>query len=187
MMGVIDTIGGKHFMEDTDAALGWSEDHFLMTHEAAESNEAVPLELMEITAGLTEQEMEALRSRLISESYGKSSVIFSEGDLARDLYMLSKGTVSVKMRLPHNARLNRLFTFTSGVIFGEMALLDGNPRSAGVYAEDDCELYRLPLSSFESLRNEMPHLAFKLMQNMAKILSMRLRRVSNEVKALEDS
>ena len=49
----------------------------------------VPLERMEIADGMTSEEIAALRSRLIPESYSKGAAIFPEGDTARDLFMLS--------------------------------------------------------------------------------------------------
>jgi CRP-like cAMP-binding protein len=148
---------------------------------------AVPLERMEITGGMTPEEIEALRSRLIPESYGKGSAIFPEGDTARDLFMLSDGLVSIKLKLPQSTRLKRVATYTPGGIFGEVALLDGRPRSASVWAEEDCQIYRLPLDAFESLNRDMPGVAIKLMTNIAKVLSRRLRTTSNEVKVLEES
>src|SRR5208283_261640 len=94
MMNVLKLMGENRFMPDTDTALEWAEDHLLLNRcDPMTKGKAVPLERMEITGGMTSEEIEALRSRLIPESYGKGSAIFPEGDTARDLFMLSEGLV----------------------------------------------------------------------------------------------
>ncbi len=188
MMNVLKSMGENRFMPDTDTALEWAEDHLLLNRcDPMKKGMPVPLEQMEITNGMTPEEIEALRSRLIPESYSKGAAIFPEGDTARDLFMLSDGLVSIKLKLPHSTRFKRVATYTPGGIFGEVALLDGRPRSASVWAEEDCQIYRLPLDAFESLNRDMPGVAVKLMTNIAKVLSRRLRTTSNEVKVLEES
>jgi glutaminase len=71
-------------------------------------------------------------------------------------------------------------------VFGEMALLDGNPRSAQVLAEEDSEAYRLTYNGFGKLCMENPSVAVKLLQNIATVLSHRLRVRSDEIRLLED-
>ncbi len=79
-----------------------------------------------------------------------------------------------------------LFTFGAGAVFGEMALLDGNPRSAQVLAEKNSEVYRLTQQNFGKLYRETPGIAVKLLQNIGVVLSHRLRVRSEEVRMLED-
>ena len=67
-----------------------------------------------------------------------------------------------------------------------MALLDGSPRSAKVVAEEDSEIYRLSYGRFGKLCRENSGVAIKLLQNMAVVLSPRLRVRSEEIRMLED-
>jgi glutaminase len=78
-------------------------------------------------------------------------------------------------------------TYSPGVIFGEFAFLDGIPRSADVWAEENSELLRLTLSEFEKLSSVNPKITTKLTVNLARELSQRLRQASAEVRSLEDS
>jgi CRP-like cAMP-binding protein len=78
-------------------------------------------------------------------------------------------------------------TYSPGVIFGEFSFLDGNPRSADVWADEYSEVLRLRLSEFERLSKENPEITTKLVVNLARELSQRLRQASAEVRSLEDS
>jgi CRP-like cAMP-binding protein len=77
-------------------------------------------------------------------------------------------------------------TFASGVIFGEMALLDAHTRSADVWAEEDAEVLVLPYQEFVALSEAEPRVALILLENIAKVLSKNLRRVERELQTLED-
>ncbi len=149
-------------------------------------DELVP-EQMNIVKGFTPRELEDFKEKLIRQIYKKGQAVFREGDPGKDLFLLTKGSVTVKIRLPGADRFKRLFTFMPGVVFGEVALLDGKPRSADVWAEEDSEVYRLSLDDFDVLRREKPEIVIKLLLNIAKEFSRNLRRISNEVRALEDT
>jgi CRP-like cAMP-binding protein len=95
--------------------------------------------------------------------------------------------VSIKTQLQDSQRIKRLLTYSPGVIFGEFAFLDGIPRSADVWADEYSELFRLRLSEFERLSKENPKITTKLIVNLARELSQRLRQASAEVRSLEDS
>ncbi len=71
--------------------------------------------------------------------------------------------------------------------FGEMAFLDGSTRSAGVWANEDSEILRLSFENFQALQSEGPLIANELLLNIARELSKRLRRTSNQVRLLEQS
>ena len=94
--------------------------------------------------------------------------------------------MSVKIWLPQNGRQKRLITYGPGVIIGEVALFDGNPRSADVWVDEDSKVLQLNYSDFMALQESRPELACKLTLNIARELSARLRRSSEEVRTLED-
>jgi SulP family sulfate permease len=187
IMDLTKALKQAQFFPDTDLALEWAEEHLLaQMHPAYAISKEIPLHQMEIAQGLNGTEMETLRRRLIFKTYSKGELIISQGDANRDLFLLTKGAVSVKVRLPHGDRLKRLITFGSGVIFGEMALLDAKPRSADVWAEEDSEAFILPYPQLIALSREAPEAAFKLIFNIAQVLSKNLRLRSREVQVLEE-
>ena len=181
-------MGKKYFFSDTDSALEWAEEHLLVhSCQISDPCSAQGLEQMDITAGFTPEELEVLKGNLVRERYKKGERIISEGDTDRDLFILTKGVVSIKTQLKDSQRIKRLLTYSPGVIFGEFSFLDGNPRSADVWAEENSELLRLRLSEFERLSKENPKITTKLVVNLARELSQRLRQASAEVRSLEDS
>jgi CRP-like cAMP-binding protein len=67
-----------------------------------------------------------------------------------------------------------------------MAFLDGSPRSADVWSDEDSETYLLSPDEFTVLQDETPHIAVKLIRNIALEISDRLRIRTNEVRVLEE-
>ena len=173
---------------DTDAALEWAEDHLLgQTHRDENSDQKVHLSQFKLFRGFSIEELNTMKTKLALQTYGKGQLVFNEGDDGRDLYLLTKGSMSVTIHLPERNRQKRIFTYTPGVVFGEMAFLDGNIRSASVWAHEDSEVLWLSLQQFHALREERPEIATKLITNIALELSRRLRRTSEQVRLLEDS
>jgi CRP-like cAMP-binding protein len=66
-----------------------------------------------------------------------------------------------------------------------MAFLDGSPRSADVWSDEDSETYLLSPDEFAVLQDETPYIAVKLIRNIALEISDRLRMRTNEVRVLE--
>jgi SulP family sulfate permease len=184
--GAAGLIPKENFFEDTDAALEWAEDRVLAEFSSEEKRRFYPLGETDLLQGFSPKELETFRSQLDRLEFGRGKELIREGEQSRDLYILTRGSVSIKINLPASNRKKRLFTFGAGVVFGEIALLDGNPRSAQVLAEEDSEAYRLSYAHFKKLCRENPDVAVKLLQNIAVVLSHRLRVRSEEVRMLED-
>jgi len=173
---------------DTDTALEWAEDHLLeKVNPDAQSDEKKDLSRIDIFREFSAEELKTIESRLTLHTYNRGQLVFSEGDDGRDLYLLTKGSMSVKIHLPERNRQKRIFTYTSGVVFGELSFLDGSSRSAGVWAEEDSKVLCLPFSQFQILRIEHPQIATKLITNLSLVLSRRLRRTSTQVRLLEEN
>lgn len=99
--------------------------------------------------------------------------ILLEGERDRALYLLRTGTLEVDQR-----GLDPVVVEAPGVI-GEMAFLDGSPRSATVVARTEGELLRLSWESFEQIQAEDPRLAVGLALDVGRALAARLR-VAND-------
>ena len=80
----------------------------------------------------------------------------------------------------------RLTTCTPGMLFGEMAILERRPRSAAVIADTPVECWELPIADFEHLTGTHPDLKVKLLENFARTLSLRVRRLTDEVRTLSE-
>jgi SulP family sulfate permease len=186
-MGVYKTLGEDCFFTDTDAALEWAEDNVLtQSLELAGASDRIQLEQMDIFRDFTPQEIHDLKQKLTRKTFSKGEIIVKEGDTDRNLFLLAKGLVSVRIHLAESDRYKRLITYSPGVIFGEMAFLDGNPRSADVWSDEDSETYVLSPAEFSNFQNESPQIAIKLVRNIALEISDRLRIRTNEVRILEE-
>jgi CRP-like cAMP-binding protein/anti-anti-sigma regulatory factor len=186
-MGVYKTLGEDCFFPDTDAALEWAEDNVLtQSLEIAGASDRIELAQMDILRDFTPQEIQDLKQNLTRKTFSKGEIIVKEGDTDRNLFLLAKGLVSVRIHLPESDRYKRLITYSPGVTFGEMAFLDASPRSADVWSDEDSETYVLSPAEFSVLKNESPQIAIKLVRNIALEISDRLRIRTNEVRILEE-
>ena len=93
------------------------------------------------------------------------SLIFREGDEARELFVIKSGQVRIQIG-------NRTITeLGADSIFGEMALIDSEPRSATAIALTDAELVPVSEKQFLFLVSQTPYFALKVM----RVLAQRLR------------
>ncbi len=129
----------------------------------------------ELFAGLTEVELQVLYGMLTREEMARGTLIFSEGEVGNRLFVIVKGEVSIKLKVPGTNRSRRLATFGPGMAFGEMALLESKARSADAYAKRDVFLYSMNPAQLDELKLKHPVLAVKIMSNLSHQLAARLR------------
>lgn len=186
-VGVLDQIGDAKLFEDTDRALEWAEDLLLEMGGANGYYDArrVSIEDMKIFRYLSQNEISRVSNLLQRCSYNAGEVIFREGDEGNTMFLVSRGCVSILLDIGKGQRKKRVASFSKGVFFGDMALLEEKPRSATAIAEEDTEVYRLTRSDFLQLLEETPKIASKIQLGIARELSGRLRSTSDEVRALE--
>ena len=90
--------------------------------------------------------------------------IFKEGDPATELYVIQSGRVGIQLG-------NRILdTLDANTIFGEMALIDGAPRSANSIAATDVALVPVSEKQFLLLINRTPFFALEVMRVLARRL-----------------
>jgi len=175
--------GLMRLFPDTDAALEWAEDRILELSRLDRPEEGeVALADLPLAANLGGDELGVLHKVLERRALPKGTVLFREGDAGDALYLLAKGRVTIRLERA-GAPAMRLATFQPGVMFGEMALLEWQPRSADAVADEDVVVYELPGDRFASLSAEAPALAQHLMLNIARELAARLRVTSEQLRA----
>jgi len=120
--------------------------------------------------------IERLCSRLTRRKVARGTTIFAKGDAGAELMGVLAG--SVKISVPAaDGREAVLNVIHKGEIFGEIALLDGRPRTADAVAMSDCELMVIERRDFIPFVREQPEVALKLIE----VLCARLRRTSEQV------
>lgn len=128
---------------------------------------------------LEEDQLETLKKVLIVKTYPKNSYLFSEGDPSDSFYVVEKGKVNVGIN-DEEGREVILSVLGPGEYFGEMALLDGEPRCAYVMTKERTKLLIISKKEFENLLNANP----AIMLNLLKGLQRRLREANKRIESL---
>lgn len=97
------------------------------------------------------------------------AVVFREGDKDKSLGIIVKGAIDIVKDS------KKVTTLTSSQTFGEMALIDGEPRSASGLAAQETVIFFIRESHLILLTEEDPELGVKLLWKIAKLISQRLR------------
>jgi CRP-like cAMP-binding protein len=128
-------------------------------------------------------ESAAIVSQMQLVYYPEGSMLFREGDESHSSYMLLvlDGWVSVDTGLPNGPDAMSVAVLGPGSIIGEMALLDGAPRSANCIANSPVQAAGLSRVGLERLLDEEPRVAARLMVGLATRISDRLRGLSKQL------
>ena len=138
------------------------------------------IELLDRTKWLNElswHEVQAFAKYVNAYQAGQGKVIFSEGSREAYLCVLAQGKVNI---MKESARKEKklISVITPGRAFGEMSVIDGQPRSASAVAAETSLLLVLAKNDFLALIEKEPHLAVKFIMKLAIVLSQRLRQTS---------
>ena len=101
--------------------------------------------------------------------------VIKRSDDSTDLYILVQGQVEIKV--PITQERTKTLTLGPGGVVGEVAFLDGEPRSADVLAASPCSLIRLSRESAHKFGTIYPNASVRLYQQLSAILALRLRRL----------
>lgn len=177
--GIEKVVPQQYWFDTTDAALQWAEDHLLDRFDLPEPRERL-LDVSEtqLGRGLSQAELAILESHLEQIEFEAGAPLFRSGERADSLFVLRRGCVSVTLQGSLGRR--RLASFSQGVVFGELGLLDGGPRSADVFADEASIVLKLTHTAFERIRAENSELAAKLLFNLGVEIAIRLRYSNRE-------
>jgi CRP-like cAMP-binding protein len=109
----------------------------------------------------------------------KGQLLFSEGDTSRAMYLLKAGMVRVFKKKGDSAI--EIDTIHTGSVVGELAFLDGLPRSASAEALTDCEVVEISGATFQAVLANMPDWLKILLRTVVG----RLRTASTRIRQLE--
>ena len=107
------------------------------------------------------------------------TIILERDDSIKALYIVADGDVQVYLTGP-DGRETILSLLSRGDFFGELSLLDGDPRSASVRAVSDCRVLVLMRQDFLKLLDAKPSLVRTLLAELSK----RLRRANKQISSL---
>lgn len=140
---------------------------------------AATLQRVPLFSQLTPVDLQRVVAVAREKSYPKNSVILFEDDPGDALYVVARGQVKVVL-IGDDGREVILSVLGEGEFFGEMSLLDDEPRSAHVIAMEESDLLVLRREDFEGILTQSPKIALALLRELTR----RLRRADEKVGAL---
>jgi CRP-like cAMP-binding protein len=144
------------------------------------SSESVDLlERVPLFEELSDDELERIAGVAIPRSFPRGVRVFHEGDTSDACYIVRSGDLRVT-REHSDGRAIALATLASGDIFGELAMLDGEARSASVETLSDAELLALPASDMRRLLSDYSEIAVKLIIALTRRLRETNERVARQ-------
>ncbi|GIX41815.1 MAG: hypothetical protein KatS3mg129_1548 [Leptospiraceae bacterium] len=102
------------------------------------------------------------------KTYEPKQVIIKEGDYGKDVYLIISGKVVVAEKLSSSKKYKILATLGPGEIFGEMAIIDDQPRSATLVALTPCKILVFSPENFEKVFKTHPRWALKILGALSK-------------------
>jgi CRP/FNR family transcriptional regulator len=141
---------------------------------SAELLRSVPL-----FAGLEENELERFSRVAVPRSFPAGTRVFHEGDRSDACYIVREGSFRVT-REHSDGRAITLATLGPGEVFGELAMLDGDTRSASAEALSDGELLALPANDVRGLLARHPEISVKLVAALVRRLREANERISRQ-------
>lgn len=128
----------------------------------------------EIFNHLPAAEIQAVARHFSINNIGQGETIFREGDDGTFMCVVHEGRISV-LKTNQNDQDVVMATLGKGRTFGEMAVLDGERRSATCVAASDCVLLTLSKEAMDAMLEDQPRIGAKILRAVAVSLSRRLR------------
>lgn len=145
-----------------------------MRKEVLDSLRVIPL-----FEQVSDDDLEAIASKLIERTYHKNSTIVEEGLSGDYMYIIAEGRVKVT-KASEDGREKIMDFLEAGDFFGEMSLLDQAPRSASVKTLEPARLMALSRRDFLELLRRSPDLALAVIQ----VLTQRLRDADDQASSM---
>jgi len=128
---------------------------------------------------LSDRELDVIRAVASEKTYPKNAVVLTEGEMGDSLYMIQSGKVKVFIG-DEEGREIILKILGPGAFFGEMSMIDKQPRSASVTTIEASTFQVLTHAAFERCVEQEPRIANMVMQ----ILAQRVREADRKIGTL---
>jgi CRP/FNR family transcriptional regulator, cyclic AMP receptor protein len=131
--------------------------------------------------GLTAKELMALATFSRERSYPGGAYIFQEGDVGREMFVVLEGKVRISKFIPGGGE-EALAILGRGDFFGEMALIDGQPRSADARAHGGAvTVIALEEATIRDVLALEPRVSLEFLQLLCRLVADRLREIDEKV------
>jgi len=137
------------------------------------------LRAIPIFKSLTKRDFSTFISIIHNRNYLAGEYIFYQGDPGIGLYIVREGQVEIIRENDKGDKLT-LATIQKGDFFGELALIDGEKRSASAVAKSDTRLSVIFKPDLDEFIEKYPKKGIKILQGIAEITTIRLRSLNED-------
>ena len=127
---------------------------------------------------LNKEEIQLFIQKFRKGSVKSGEYVFKEKDEGDKLYIVQKGTVSLKKIVTGNVE-KQLSVAREGFIFGELSFMDGKERSASAFVEEESDLLSLKRGDFDDFIQKNPKTGMKIYSNLLYVVVERLRQTND--------
>jgi len=145
-----------------------------------------PLATVPIFAGLGRKDLNKLSRIAHRRTYAPQEVVFKEEEPGAAMYIIERGSVDVVEKTLDGAEF-LLAHLEAGEFFGELSMLDGCPRSASAVAAEESDIIGFCWSEMHQLIRRNPALGVKVLLELARATSLRLRHTNQFLKRIDAS
>lgn len=136
--------------------------------------------------GLTREALALIAQVTSEEAHATGTKLFQYGDPGDKLFIILEGKVRISREVAGMGE-EALAVLGPGEVFGEMSLLDESPRSADARVHERCRALVITKESFDDLLFIHKDLAYEVLWNCVRILSVRLRETNEKLTLLTTS
>lgn len=129
--------------------------------------------------GLDDSDLQSIAKHISTHTYPRNTILMHEGEPPDAMYIVTDGRVKIYVSDAEGKELV-LDTLSPGEFFGELALIDGSPRSATVVTTTETTISKILKTDFDHCLQASPKIAV----NLLKILSRRIRTMNDNIKDL---
>lgn len=132
-----------------------------------------------VLQGMNDTDLARLAELCEERQMAEGTTVFIENMPGESLFLIRKGTIRISKMFAEGDE-KTLVVLGSEDVFGEMAVVDGLPRSATARVAEDADLISLKKKDFESLCKSNPAIALQLAMNVMRVFSVRVREANDE-------
>lgn len=132
-----------------------------------------------IFSELSKRDATLLMNLVHHRIYIADEYVFYQGDPGLGIYLIREGEIEIQ-RTGKNGSTLSLAKLGKGDFFGELALVDGEKRSASAIAKTDTKLAVIFKPDLDEFIDKFPKKGVKIMDGISKIIATRLRRMNEE-------
>jgi len=161
----------------------WSN---IFNYSTEKTDLQISLQSIPLFKSLGKKDLALILNILHNRSYLPGEYIFYQGDPGIGLYILRQGDVKI-VRENDNGNVVDLAIFTKGDFFGELALVDGETRSASAIAETEVRAAVIFKPDLDEFIEKYPKKGIKVLNGISHIIATRLRSLNEEFLSLQRS